>query len=217
MAASVVRTWLVGVSLVLAACAPPAVSGAPPVQPAARNDTTSLLIPAGYGTLRQDDIALRVQQRGLQVRSIPLDESIIRVLAPDSYSALRELVASQSERLVELQRRTGLRRVSLWYVSFFALEPGETRFSPMEFLITNVGRDFRPLDVIPLSPGFGLQRLRQREAQHALYVFDGQLDLNQPVEIAFETARNTEWWVILQRIERERALVRSRAGGRGSA
>ena len=159
-------------------------------------------------------MSLRVSQLGLQVRAIPLDETVTRVLSPDSYHALRDLVASQRERLREVQRRAGLPTLSLWYVSFFGVEQGETRFSPMEFIITNVGRDFRPVEVISLSPGFGAQRLRQREVQHALYVFDGQVDVNQPLAITYETARNAEWVIVLQRIERERSLVRSRAGAR---
>ncbi|MEP7382834.1 MAG: hypothetical protein ABI910_14185 [Gemmatimonadota bacterium] len=177
-------------------------------------DSAALLVPAGYGSLRQDDIALRVSQFGLQVRAIPLDETVIRVLSPDSYRAMHEIVASQLERLTALQRRTALPRLSLWYVSFFAIEQGETRFSPMEFNISNVGRDFQPIDVIPLSPGFGSQRLRQREVQSGLYVFDGQVDVNQPLAIVYETARNDEWSILLHRIERERALARSRAAAR---
>lgn len=206
----------------LSACAPVPRTGAAPSaatatagdSAAVARDSSTMLVPPGFGTLRQDDIALRVSQFGLQVRAIPLDETVIRVLSPDSYRALRDLVASQRDRLVQLQRRTALPRLSLWYVSFFALEQGETRFSPMEFNISNVGRDFQPLDVIPLSPGFGSQRLRQREVQHALYVFDGQVDVNQPLAIVYETARNDEWSILLHRIERERALVRSRAAAR---
>lgn len=201
-----------------AACRPASPpEGAPLPAEAARGaarDTTGTLVPAGFGTLRQDDVALRVTQFGLQVRAAPLDESVIRVLSPDSYRTLHELVASQRQRLDEIRRRNALPSLSLWYVSFFGVEPGETRFSPMEFIISNVGRDFRPVDVIPLSPGFGTQRLRQREVQHALYVFDGQVDVNQPLAIAYETVRNADWPQVLQRIERERALVRSRAGAR---
>jgi hypothetical protein len=180
-------------------------------RPESSSDTSTTLVPPGYGSLRQDDIALRMTQFGLQVRAMPLDESVIRVLSPDSYRTLRELVASQRERLDEIRRRNGLTSVSLWYISFFGVELGETRFSPMEVIIANVGRNFRPVDVIPLSPSFGLQRLRQREAQHGLYAFDGQVDVNQPLVISYETVSNGDWPAILQRIERERALVRSRS------
>jgi hypothetical protein len=196
----------------LLACAPPS-TPATGTAPSEANQGASLsLIPPGYGTLKQDDIAIQLQQTGvgLQVRAIPLDESVIRVLSPDSYRALSDLVSSQRVRLEELRRRTAYPQLSVWYVSFFGMEVGEVRYSPMELIVTNVGRDFRPIDVIGLSPGFGRQRLRQREVQHALYVFDGQLDVNQPLVVAYETSRSSSWTTVLERIERERALVRSR-------
>ena len=146
------------------------------------------------------------------MQAIPLDETIIRVLSPDSYRALREQLASRKPRLDSLSRRTGQAGFSVWLVRFHGLEQGETPFSPMEFIVTSVGRDFRPIDVVPVTPGFGQQRLRQREVQTALYVFDPQVNVNQPLTVQYETSRNTEWPVILARIERERVLVRSRAG-----
>jgi hypothetical protein len=179
---------------------------------AVSRDSARLLVPAGYGSLRQEDVAIRVAQRGLQVQAIPLDETIIRLLSPDSYRALREQLLSRKESLDSLARRTGLGGFSVWLVRFFGLEQGETVFSPMEFIVTSVGRDFRPIDVLPVTPGFGQQRLRQREVQTALYVFDPQVDVNQPLTVQYETTRNTEWSVVLARIERERVLVRSRAG-----
>ncbi|MCO4099771.1 hypothetical protein [Gemmatimonas sp.] len=173
-------------------------------------------VPAGFGTLRQDDIALKTSPaNGLQVRAVPLDERIIRLLSPDSYRALRDLQASKEQQLLAVKERSRLPSYSVWYVSFFALEQGETRFSPQEFIISNTGRDFRPLDMVPLTPGFGEYRLKQREVQSALLVFDGQIDLNQPVTAQLETTTSvTDWNSVLQRIERERALVRSRAAGK---
>ena len=177
-------------------------------------DTLPGLPPPGFGTLRQDDISLRLTNSNLQVRATPLDESIIRLLSPDSYRAMSELKRSKSEAIAAVAQRNAVRQLSLWYVSFFAVEQGETRFSPREFIITNVGRDFRPLDIIPLTPGFGEQRLRQNGRQDALYVFDGQLDVQQPLTVSYETARNDDWGSMLPQIERERALVKSRASAR---
>lgn len=177
-------------------------------------DSSRYLVPAGFGSLRQEDIAIRLRVLGLQVQAIPLDETVIRVLSPDSYRAMRELVASQRAALDEVSRRTALRDFSLWDVRFHGDERGEAVFSPQEFIITSVGRDFRPLEIIPLSAGFGRQRLRQRDTQRAIYVFDPRLDVNQPLVVQYEAARSTEWAAILARIERERALVRTRAGAR---
>lgn len=179
---------------------------------AVSRDSSRLLVPAGYGSLKQEDVAIRIARGGLQVQAIPLDETIIRMLSPDSYRALREQVTSRKPALDSLARRTGLGGFSVWLVRFHGLEQGETPFSPMEFIVTSVGRDFRPIDVLPVTPGFGQQRLRQREVQTALYVFDAQVDVNQPLTVQYESTRNSEWSVILARIERERVLVRSRAG-----
>jgi len=177
-------------------------------------DTVPGLPPPGFGTLRQDDISLRLTISNLQVRATPLDESIIRLLSPDSYRAMSELKRSKSDAIAGVGRRNAVRELSLWYVSFFAVEQGETRFSPREFIITNVGRDFRPLDILPITPGFGEQRLRQNGRQDGLYVFDGQVDVQQPLTVAYETARNDGWALMLPQIERERALVKSRASAR---
>jgi hypothetical protein len=172
----------------------------------------ALLVPIGFGTLRQDDIAIRLSlPGGLQVRAAPLDESFIRLLSPDSYRAMRELIASKQPELERLRQRERLPAYSLWVVNFFAQEQGETRFSPLEVVIRNAGRDFRPLDVLPMTPGFGEYRLRQRETQSAVLAFDGLLDPNQPLSMLIETTESSGWQAVLQRVERERALVRSRA------
>jgi hypothetical protein len=167
-------------------------------------------IPVGYGTLRQDDIAIRIEMQGLIVRAIPLDENLIRLLTPDSYRALRDLQESNKQSIAAVTRRTGGRTPDLWYVSFFGVEP-DVHFSPMELVITSSGRDFRALEVVPLSSGFGEQRLRQRETQSALYLFEDAIDLDQPLTVTFQNVRNEDWEQILTRVERERALVRARA------
>jgi len=39
-------------------------------------------VPAGYGTLRRDDIAVRLATGTIEVQVLPLDEQVIRLLAP---------------------------------------------------------------------------------------------------------------------------------------
>ena len=168
-------------------------------------------VPVGFGTLRQEELAIRIELQGLIVRAIPLDEGLIRLLTPDSYRALRELQESNRQSIAAVTRRTGGRTPDLWYVSFYGVEP-DVFFSPMELVITSAGRDFRALEVLPLSSGFGEQRLRQRETQSAIYLFDESIDLDQPLTVAFQSVRDGSWGEqILTRIERERALVRARA------
>jgi hypothetical protein len=192
-------------------------AGTPPGRPAelspwlAADSLDPALVPAGFGTLRQEDVNIRLQYVSLLVRLLPLDESVIRTLSPDAYQTLRELLASRREEIDAIARRYALARPRLWLVSFHGIEQGETRFSPLEVTVRSGGRDFRPVDAVPLTPGFGEQRLGQRETQAALYVFDGALDVNQPMTVTFQTTSSTGWDAILRRVERERSLIRSRA------
>jgi hypothetical protein len=168
------------------------------------------LVPAGYGSLRQDDIAIKLQSPVLQVRLIPLDESVIRTLSPDSYSALRQIAESRKEQIARYAMLHNLRERRVWYVTFFGLAP-EARFTPTDVTVTAAGRELRPLEIIPLTSGFGEQRLGIRDTQSALYLFDDGLDTDQPVTVTVGIVRNTDWQSILRTIERERAVIRSRA------
>jgi hypothetical protein len=197
-----------------AACSPPSATAGVAVAPIIEDTTARAGIPAGFGSLRQDEIAIRLEPQGLIVRAIPLDETVIRLLTPDSYRALRDLEESNRRTIEGIARRSGGRLPDLWYVSFYGLEEN-ARFSPMELVITSGGQDFRPIDVIPLSAGFGEQRLRQRETQSAVYVYPGDIDVDHPLTVSFQGQQSVIWEQLLQRIERERALVRARAS-RGS-
>ena len=200
--------------LAVSACAPATQGGVTAVAPV--EDSSAITgIPAGYGSLRQDDIAIRLEPQGLIVRAIPLKESVIRLLTPDSYRALRDLQESNRRTIDAITRRSGNRPPDLWYVSFYGLEDN-ARFSPMDLTITSGGQDFRPIDVIPLSTGFGEQRLRQRETQSAVYVYPGDIDVDHPLTVTFQGLQSSVWELLLQRIERERALVRARALRSGS-
>ena len=190
----------------------PATAPATPVIVSA--DTTgSGLVPAGFGSLRQDNIAISLQLPDVIVRLTPLDESVIRTLSPDSYRALRDLGDSHTAAIARLAAQHGLLRGSLWYVSFYGLAR-DARFSPLDLTVTSAGRDYRPAEVIPLSIGFGEQRLQPRETQSALYLFDDALDVNQPLVVSLGSQRSSTWSTTLRDIERERALIRSRAQAR---
>jgi hypothetical protein len=103
-------------------------------------------------------------------------------------------------------------------VSFAGLTP-DSRFSPTDITVTSGGRDYRPFDVIPLTPGFGEQRLQPREVQRGLLLLDNAVDVSQPLVVSSGTERNADWSTdsgatILSRIDAERSQIRARAGGR---
>jgi hypothetical protein len=79
-------------------------------------------------------------------------------------------------------------------------------------MVTSNAQDFHPYDLIPLTTGFSEQRIHQRETQNALYLFDGDIQLDQPITVSYEGIQDNSWDQTLQHIERERAMVRARAG-----
>ena len=200
-------------SLSLACASAPGGSAPDAPASATRPEHATADLPVGYGTLHQEDIALRIPLPAVLVRAIPLDESVIRVLSPDSYRGLHELVTSRQAELDERARRYGVRQPSLWYFSYYGVQP-DARFSPEEVVITSAGRVFRPLSIVPLTTGFGEQRLEQRGVQTAIYVFDDGVDVNLPLVVTVQGVPSAGWEANLRRIERERALVRSRAAAR---
>ncbi|HEY4218819.1 MAG TPA: hypothetical protein VGM67_16880 [Gemmatimonadaceae bacterium] len=197
-----------------AAPAAPAV----PVTRVTPDSTSSNLVPAGFGTLKQEDIAIVLQPNNVRITAIPLDESVIRTLAPDSYRNLRATLESKRQPITQRATAHGVRDPRVWYVSFAGLVP-DSRFSPTDITVTSGGRDYRPIDVIPLTPGFGEQRLDPREVQRGLLLFDSGVDVSQPLVVTIGTEQNTDWSTdsgesILNKIDAERAQIRARAGGR---
>ena len=175
------------------------------------DSTHAHFVPAGFGSLRQDDIAIKLGLTGVQVRVLPLDETVLRLLSPDSYRALHDLVENRRDELLTMAQRYNLRNPSLWYVSFYGVQP-DARFDPAELVISTSSRQLRPIDFIPLTSGFGERRLQQRETQSAIIVME-EIDISQPVLVEMQGVRNSSWESTLRAIERERALVRSRASG----
>ena len=79
-------------------------------------------------------LAVRLRAVGLTVvltrgddRFIPLDESVIRVLATDSYRYLHDILESRRAELARAAQQFGLRRGSIWYLELTGLTPLELR------------------------------------------------------------------------------------------
>lgn len=189
-------------SLGAAACTGTRAPGreAPAALPAGATDSTVTAAPrARSGLLRQEDIAVKLEGAGVQTRLIPLDEWVIRVLSPDSYHALRDLLASRREQIASLARAHALRDPSVWYVTFHGLAP-ESRFNPTDLTITSAGREFRPLEIVPLTTGFATQTVRARQTQAALILFEDGIDVTHPLTVSLGTQRSEQWAEILRRM-----------------
>ena len=181
-------------------------------------DTNPELIPPGLGTLKEADISITLQPpTGVRVTMFPLDESIIRTLAADSYRGMHAIVESRAQQIRQRASMHGERNPRVWFVRFYGLAP-DARYDPTDLTVSVGGRDFRPIDVVPISGDFGTQRLQPRETQTGLLLFDGSLDVGQPMVVRMGAEQNSDWDYnasgILGKINAERAAVRARASAK---
>src|SRR5437016_12346467 len=97
-------------------------SAYPPIRLSAQ-DT----LPVGYGTLKRDDIVVRFATDQLEIQVLPLAEQVIRLLAPDTYRPLAQLLKSKGRAVADAAQRAGVDRPTLVMVTFFGLLPQDRK------------------------------------------------------------------------------------------
>ena len=180
-------------------------SANPPIRLSAQDS-----IPVGFGTLRRDDIAVRLSTGQVEVQVLPLDEQVIRLLAPDTYQSLRSLLHSRQADLADGAQRAGLDAPALIMVSFFGLVP-QARFTPEDVTVTSRGRQFRPSGIVAISANWSSYLLEARQQAVAIYLFEPGIGFREQLTVSYAGRSSDAWTRSLQILERERARVRSRA------
>ena len=160
--------------------------------------------PAGYGTLRQEDVSLTLTSGDLRLMVTPLHPSVTRVTAPDTERRLAGLAATH----VPTTAGDG---TGVFLVSFYSDQP-DVAFEPEEVQFISRGLRIRPREILPITPSWGEQRVAQRETEMAVYSFGDGLDLESTLVLAYQFEQSTQWNTILPRVQAERARVRARAG-----
>jgi hypothetical protein len=170
------------------------------------------LPPAGFGTLSQDDITIPIDATSdnLAIKVTPLTEWVIRMTAPDTYRRLNGYKVARGEQIRDRARRNGERGWPLvLFVSFYT-RAVESTYEPYDLQIRAQNVVFRPFDIIAVTPDFNRERLRQQESQVALYLFEGDIDLDLPIEVEYNSRRSGRWSGIRSVLDRELTKVMSR-------
>jgi hypothetical protein len=178
-------------------------------RPARAQDT----LPVGFGTLKRDDIAVGFSTGSLQIQILPLDQSVTRLLLPDTYASLTSLIGQRQAEIDDQARRAGVRNPSLVLVTFFGMV-SQARFVPEDINLTSRGRLFRPVGIVPLSPQWGGQQLDARQQATAIYLFDDGIAFGEPLTVSYQGMNNDSWTKAVQRINLERVRVRGRASAK---
>lgn len=168
------------------------------------------LPPAGYGTLNQDQIALSIVMNDLEIRVQPLDERVLRLLAPDAYQSLHELVRSRQGEIDSVDSRNGVSDPGLMLVSFFGRQP-HVQFDPSNLYLNVHGQLLRPVGVIPYSGNFSSQQLDVRDRASAIYIYEERIPVFESFSISYGVQGSDSWDSRLNRLQQERARVMGRA------
>lgn len=188
-------------ALLSAACASSARS-----QDSAGNPPQGELPPVGLGTLRQDDIALSIRQPELEIRVIPLDERLLRLLATDAYQSLHEVARSRAEAIDSVGRRFGVSTPGLFFITFYGRRSG-ARFDPQLISLVVRNQLYRPIGVVPYSSNFNSQQLDARQQASGFLLFEEIIPIFEPFTLSYGVASTDSWEGRLTRIQRERVRV----------
>lgn len=167
-------------------------------------------IPKNYGTLRRDDITVQFSNETLEIQVLPLEEQVIRLLAPDTYQSLSQLMYRRSTDIADAARRGGTEHPTLVMVTFLGVVP-QARFNPEELNITSRGRLFRPIGIVPLSPTWSSFQLDARQQAAAIYLFEPGISVREQLTVTYEGLSSDAWSRSLRLLDQERARVRARA------
>ncbi len=176
-------------------------------------------LPRCHGRLHEAEVSLTIRAGDLLVRVVPLDESVTRLTAPDTYRRLH----ATAERYAALLRaeapgnaagtESAGRDPSLFLVTLFS-RSADVGYEPEALYLSSGGRRFRPVWIGPVTPGWGGGRLPQQESRSAVYAFPAEVDLADPdLVVGYGDRESDEWERILRRLEVERGRVRARASG----
>jgi hypothetical protein len=166
-------------------------------------------VPTGYGTLTQNDLALRVSNDEIEIRFIPLSAQLAPLVAKDAYQALRALVESKRREIDSVASRSGVAQPGVALVSFFGQRP-DVRFDPQTLTLLIRNRVFRPLGTIPLDAKFTSGQLGVREQASAVYVFEEDIPVNDSFTLSYGNLVSSDWQGKQSMLDRERARVSGR-------
>ena len=163
-----------------------------------------------HGTLNQNDLAIRVRNDDVEIRFIPLDAKVTRLLANDAFQSLRSLVETRRRSIDSVASRAGVTEPGLALVSFFGLRP-DTRFDPQTLTVRLRNRALQPLGIIPINARFTSHQLDQREQTSAIYLFEEDLPVDDSFSLSYGALISEDWQTKQPLIDRERARVSARA------
>ncbi len=173
------------------------------------DSTAGTGLPAGQGTVPLSQIQLQLQSSNLVIVFVPLDESVIRLLAPDSYRSLHALEKSYQKQIDSIAFYNGVQHPGLALVSFTGLQPN-TQFTPDLLTVSVRGQADRPVGVVAMSPSFSDRVLAVHQQVTAIFVFGRPLPVRESFTVSYLDGNSDDWQSRLSRLDDERTRILGR-------
>ena len=197
-----IRGALAAALVGLSGCAPAAQSGdpvaaaAPPYREAEAASTRS-------GTLRQEQISVRMTVGELRIELTPLASWALEAAGPDTRDRLARIGATHGPGLAS---RSGEEAPALFLVTFSTMRSG-AEFQPDDLHLVSRGLRERPAAIQAITPSWGSQRLEQQQSAVAVYAYPGSVDLSRDLAVWYQDREDSSWSTIVARIEAERGRI----------
>ena len=129
------------------------------------------------GRLVKADITVTMRGGDLEVSVTVLDESILRYATKEMRDYLNTLIEEHLADNMNYNPDDPNRPIP-FLINFRALGQ-EVRYEPHELIIYNYGQEYKPIDIVAISPRFfdRVAYIRQKPVA-AIYLFDHGIDLN---------------------------------------
>lgn len=173
-------------------------------------DSSAILPPMGLGSLKQEQISVTIANSQLTVRFQPLNEELLRLLAPDAYRVLSGMIAKNRAAIDSISRYAGASQAGLLLLTVYANSP-DARFDPTLVGVTVNTRRIEPIGILPLDANFSRQQLAVRTVGMGLFVFSEPLPVYSPLVFTYGSVAAEGWVGMIPTFDRELARVSARA------
>lgn len=191
--------------LALCACSHPG-----PAQSQEAPSPMGTMPPMGLGSLTQEQISISIANTQLTVRFEPLNERLLRLLAPDAYRALSGMIASRRAAIDSVSRFSGASQPGLMLVTVYGNVP-DVRFDPTLIGVSMNSRRIDPVGIIPLDANFSRQQLARQSVGMGLFIFSEELPVYSPMVFSYGSVAAEGWAQKISTFDRELARVSARA------
>lgn len=178
-------------------------------------DPMGTMPPIGFGSLTQEQTSISIANSQLTVRFQPLNERLLRLLAPDAYRALSGMIASRRAAIDSVSRMSGTSLPGLMLVTVYG-NVADVRFEPTLIGVSMNSRRFDPVGIIPLDANFSRQQLQRQTVGMGLFIFAEELPVYSAMAFSYGTVAAEGWASKISTFDRELARVSARAGSQAT-